>query len=79
MIDNTQAPAHTEIHKIYQQATGRGNTAMGYTEEEMKKYYEGAGAAMGFEYTVLEGAPEIDMGGHKWQMQIFISKGRRCE
>ena len=80
MIDNTKAPAHTEIHKVYQQATGHGaHTAMGYAEEEMKKYYEGADIAADFEYVVLEGGPEIDMGGHKWHMQVFISKGKRAE
>jgi len=78
IIDNTKAPAHTEVHKMYQQATGRGaHTAMGYAEEEMKKYYEGAGAVTEFDYVALEQGPEIDMGGHTWHMQVFISKGKR--
>ncbi|RPB26883.1 S-adenosyl-L-methionine-dependent methyltransferase [Terfezia boudieri ATCC MYA-4762] len=80
IIDNTEAPVNTEIHKIHQQATGHGpHTAMGYAEEEMRKYFEGAGVAVEFEYVVLEGGPEIDIEGYKWHMQIFISKGKRDE
>ena len=77
VIDSIKASA---FHKLYQQVAEYGvHVVMGYSEKEMSKYYEGAGAAAEFAYVALEEGPEIDMGMFKEPMKVFISKGKRSE
>lgn len=77
IIDNVKEQQHGD-HGIYKKATGHGNhVAMGYSQEKMREYYEGAGAGAEFEYVDLGEGPRVKMESHVWNMHVFIAKGRR--
>ncbi|KAL2858597.1 S-adenosyl-L-methionine-dependent methyltransferase [Aspergillus pseudoustus] len=47
----------------------------GFTEQEMRTLYEGAGMRRGFEYVVIEDKFLFTMFGHKFQVTGFMARG----
>jgi SAM-dependent methyltransferase len=75
MVPTDDAPDIEDVLEPSQLEVVKTIGKRGFTEQEMRELYEGAGMGKGFEYVVIEEKFRFTMFGHQFRVTGFMARG----